>query len=268
MTLGALATPITQAGLTVNLTATTAPAHQIYLSGAGDTVNASAVTTGSGTELISAVGAGSTILGGIGATSEQLIVGANGTVTMLQGVAAGVGVAAVTGDTNANFITVGTNSTVNLGTNSVGLATDGGSNVTVTGNTAGALSSGAFSFTTTNNILDKIVTGLGNSGTQLVFAAANAAVNVTGGLVNVASASTLGAALDLAASHLGGFAAGTNYADWFQYSGNTYVLDHVGTGAAATAMATTDIIVKITGQVNLLNFSDSGAVNAFTSINL
>ena len=76
--------------------------------------------------------AGSTVLGGAtrSTSGETMIVGANATVTMLQGVAA-------VGDAGRNAITVRTNSTLTLGATSIGEATDNASTITVSGDTTG-----------------------------------------------------------------------------------------------------------------------------------
>jgi len=252
--LGATATPLTQAGLVVNYgTAAIVPAtgSAIFLSGAGAKIDAhftaSAVAPANIT--LSALGDNSIVLGGAATTTSGLniAVGANGTVTMLQGVAAAVGVAAVTGDAGTNTIKVGANSTVTLGTTSAGVPSDAGSTITVTGDTYG----------TAGNMVT--ITSAKENATKVVFAAAALVVDVTGGLVNVATATTLADALNLAASHLGGSTAATHYVDYFQFAGNTYVLDHVGTGAAATAIASGDIVVKLTGLTTLANLADDGS---------
>ena len=256
VSLGTLAAPIAKDGLTVSISATTTPAHAIYLSGVGATIDASGVTTGSTTAIFSATGANSIIKGGIGATGEQFIAGTGATVTMLQGVAATASstFTAVTGDNKANLITVGAGSTVNLGTSSTGLASDGGSTVKVMGDVTGALSSGTVSMVTVNNVV--------NASTKLHFFAATGTTELLGGdangFVNVASATSLADALDIAAANESAAAvAGSHSYDWFQYAGNDYVVAH--TGVAGSALSATDIVVVITGLIDLSSMATHNA---------
>lgn len=72
--------------------------------------------------------------------------------------------------------------------------------------------------------------------------------------VNVAAATTLATALDLAAA---GTTAGV--ATWFQFGGNTYVVDDL---SAATTLTATDIVVKLTGTLDLS--TSTLATNALT----
>jgi hypothetical protein len=49
-------------------------------------------------------------------------------------------------------------------------------------------------------------------------------------------------------------AAHTGVVDWFQYGGDTYLVEAINAGSAAashTALAATDAVVQILGQVNL-----------------
>ena len=253
VSLGTSGAPISQAGVTVKFATTTvAPAHAIYMSGAGDTIDATVFTSTLGaTPTFSATGAGSTVLGGVGI--ENIIVGANGTVTMLNTTAAAVGVDAVTGNAQANVIKVGTGSTVTLAIDTAtGAALGGSSVINVTGDIAGATSSGAYSFVTVKNITD--------NATRLQFDTA-ATTAVTAGEVNVASASSLSQALDLAAYAVNqaGSVASTHYVDYFRFGGDTFVVDHLGTGTAASALTSNDIVVKIVGLANLTFFADAGS---------
>jgi hypothetical protein len=78
--------------------------------------------------------------------------------------------------------------------------------------------------------------------------------------MNVSSASSLAHALDMAVGDAtatqsnGQIAANTGVIAWFQYSGNTYVIEAINTtsGAAAhTTLTATDEVVKIVGLVSL-----------------
>ncbi|WP_295852315.1 calcium-binding protein [uncultured Xylophilus sp.] len=72
----------------------------------------------------------------------------------------------------------------------------------------------------------------------------------TAGKIDVSGAATLAAALGIASSSTNG---GTNAAiKWFQFSGNTYVVEVLTNNAAGlTDAAATDTVVKLTGVVDL-----------------
>lgn len=208
---------LSQSGLHVTITATNA-GDKVYLSGADAKITASAATANL---TLSATGASSTVLGGTGAGVDTITVGASGIVTM------------ATGNTAANSITVGLNSTVTLGT------ADGGSTVVVTGDKAGSALTGMTTITDTNMGNHVLVINSGINDTTTVNA---------NGAVNVGSASSLSSALNIAAIAESGTTKSHLYADWFQYGGNTYIVEHVGTGSAATALGASDIVVELVGN--------------------
>jgi len=83
---------------------------------------------------------------------------------------------------------------------------------------------------------------------------------VAGAQVNVALAATLAGALDLAATFVApqgagtGIAASTGKIDWFQFGGNTWVVEAINGGAAAAdhhALGAGDAVVELLGLVNL-----------------
>ena len=88
------------------------------------------------------------------------------------------------------------------------------------------------------------------------------------GQVNVASATSLSQALDLAAAtaalsqgSAAQIAAHTGLFDWFQFGGDTYLVEainHTGSAAAHATLATDDVVVKIVGLVDLGSDYDSG----------
>ena len=257
--LGTSTATIAQAGLNVTLgsaagfapVATTA----IYLSGAADTIDAHFTASGviPASIVLSSTGAGSTVLGGAAVAAsgfgETITVGATGKVTMLQGVAAAAGAAAITGDAGVNAIKVGANSVVTLGTTSAGLASDGGSTITVTGDTAGTALTNLVTINNVNHgstLLQMFATGGGASDTLT--------------LVNVASATTFAAAANLAVSIATNGATGTvnnNEAVFHWTDGNTYIIGH--SGAAETALSATDVVVKLVG----LDTPTAGAITAY-----
>lgn len=121
----------------------------------------------------------------------------------------------------------------------------------------GAQSSGAFAFTTINGATHA-------SAQSITFDAFTIGENFTSSAVNVATATSLANALDIAAGQAGAVAAGNGVVEWFQYGGNTYLVDAIGgagahTGTAATdALQATDIVVKLTGLANLTRDSFGG----------
>ncbi len=275
--LGTSAAPLSQAALAVSTSATAVGVQNIYLSGAGAKITATSPTavtlvTGSagavGDLVYSALGANSTVLGGTKAAT--ISVGANGTVTMLQGSLTGAGNAA------ANVIAVGTNSTITLGTGQPttttfiagdkaqtvsSLATDGGSTIktyTAAGSdVTGAGSSGAYTMVTVNNAKSGVLFDLWSGGaTEVAYTAGG---GTGGGLVNVGSATSLASALDMAATTLS--AIGAREVGYFQYGGDTYVL---GVGVAGeTALGATDVLVKMVGLIDAGAFTVASSVLTF-----
>ena len=237
---GQSAAPLSQAGLHVNLgTAAGFDAYTgtaIYVSGAGAVIDAHNNTLNTYTAaniILSATGAGSTVLGGataVGADGETITVGANGTVTMLQGVAAAAGVVSFAGDVGTNIITVGNNSTVTLGTTSAGAASDTASNIIVAGDTTGMV--------TINKVYD------GHTTVQFFT---NAGTEHTGTNVNVASDDDLGSGRGPGrhGRHQRSRVGNNYYAVFNWTDGNTYVIGH--TGAAETAVSSSDVVVELTG---------------------
>lgn len=192
----------------------------------------------------------------------------------------------VASDANADLIQVGTGATVNLGTAQT--ANTGGDTVFVQSAVAGGDSSD-FSMTTINSATGTTL----NGGLVIDFegtaAAANPANTITYGLlggagaaavaasqVNVASATTLEEALDMAANYVlltqdqgttvtatGTLAANTGAISWMQYDGDTYVIGMVndtGNAVQQTGIDSNDIVVKLTGLVDLVETGAAFAV--------
>ncbi|NEX60897.1 beta strand repeat-containing protein [Noviherbaspirillum galbum] len=232
-------------------------ANKIFASGTNDVIT----IVGAGGNSITANGAGTKIdvgvdtttyggvqtVGNVGANTISAL-GANEIVTF-HGTANG-----------ASTVALGPNGTVTFST------TTGANSQTITlaGDVAGAATSGSYSFTTLNNV----VTGTGDKIVlQTAGAEALAGGTFAASLVNVASATTLAQALDLAIAQAAisqdtnpnsatyaKIAANTGVINWFQFQGNTYVVEAVNaTGAAAAnpALDANDMIVKITGLVDL-----------------
>lgn len=91
------------------------------------------------------------------------------------------------------------------------------------------------------------------------FAAATSGITVSGGVdkIDVSAATTLLGALTTAAN--AGATTGSEV-DWFYYGGNTYAL-YDASAASSGGLATGDIVVKLTGLVDLTNSTlDAGGI--------
>jgi hypothetical protein len=260
---GSGATTITASGAG-DIISTGVGANTITANGAGDTItvgNSAATTIVAGAQIIHASGTGDTIA--FASTTTPLTSGATGSAITYTG--------ASTIDGGLPGIGIGNNSTVNFGTNISGTA-----NVVLTGDVTGATSSGTFAFITLNNL------GVGDS---MTFGNATAGERTAGASfgasqVNVASATTLAGALDLAAATdamsqqsgttaAGLIAANTGVLDWFQFAGNTYITEAVNstsTAATHTALGASDAVVKIGGLVDLSSSTFASGVVAYHSV--
>ncbi len=249
--LGTAATPLTQASLTV-LGGT--GALTVYTAGSQDVIQLGNVATGttiSAPQIIHAAGAGDIITFATTAVDGTQVLWGAGAASIVDGGSIAIG--------------VGANDTINFGDNTAG----GSELVVVTGDLTGATTSGGTSTSGINMICLTNVVHAG--GDELLFN------NVTSeqfnsNAVNVSSASSLARAFDIAAanaaaSQSGGKIAGhTGVIDWFQYGGNTYLVEAINTGSTAAghiALASTDEVVKIVGQVDL-----HAAVLAFHTVTL
>lgn len=228
--------------------------------------------SGSGTH-ISIDGTGNNTIYAIGA-SDVITLG-----DAANGIGANTITATGTGDTlnlvglGGSTATVGNNATINFtGQTASGGASSVGT-ITITGDTA----------VTLNHVTDFIGQALVLNNTTTEVMAGG--VGGTSSMVNVASATTLTQAENLAvsmavldssvvgpltaagASHTAGnaaygtLAANTGVVDWFQFGGNTYVVEAVNnTGAPAThaTLGASDVVVTITGNVNLTHLGITG----------
>ena len=286
LTLGTLETPLTGNDLTVlggsgSLTVVASgngdAITELDTSAAGGVITASGnddtISNANGANTITADGANDIIkLGvvstGTSITSAQTIhaAGAADVITFATTAVDDTAVtwaAASTVDGGSGTTGIGDNSTVNFGSNVGG----GSETVVVTGDLTGATTSSGTSIAgigmiTLGNVVD-------NAGDQLVFN--NATTEILAGSANVSAATSLAHAFDMAAADAAASQAGTKIAantgviDWFQYNGNTYVLEasnDTGSPAAHTALAATDEIIKIIGSVSLT--SESLAAHTMT----
>ena len=219
--------------------------------GAGSVrVNASGSNTtidlDNGNNTITANGAGNTISVGNG-TNIIIATGADDTFNVDSG--------AVTS------IKVGTNATINLGN-----ANAAGTPIVDTGadtiDASNAVTGGDSSNYAATNI--NILTGTHTGATDVIVDLGSLANTGWLGQVNVASATSLTEALDMAADYatlavVQGFvapklAANTAVADWFWYDGDTYIVNMQNDTASAvdqTALDDNDVVIHITGMVDL-----------------
>ena len=236
--LGAAGTPVSANGVTVTLSGT-GTSETLFLSGNTDIVKANTANTATVTDT------GNTLT----FTEINTVVDHVDTI-----VASGTSnvITLSTLNKSVNLITVGANSSITLGTATSN--DNAGSHITITGDTVGSSLSATPNLTT--------ITNAGDTHTQIIFGGSAGATG-TAAAINVGSTSTLAGALDFAASHEVGAAANTATADWFQFNGNTYVVEH--TGAAETALGATDYVVKIAG---LLNITTGGLLTSATTLTL
>jgi hypothetical protein len=135
------------------------------------------------------------------------------------------------------------------------LGHDATAQIIVTGDVTGGTSA-SFASTT--------ISGFNLANDTITFGNAAGTLNDTlGGQVNVATATSLANALDLAASQAGQVAANTGVVEWFQYQGNTYVVEAANTATSGNAVAHTglgahDVVVKLTGLVDLTDAAING----------
>ena len=280
LTLGAAATPLSQVDLTVlggtgTLTVVASGAGDIVselaTSTAGGTITATgagdAITAANGANTITATGANDLINLGVVATGTSIIaaqtihaMGANDIIAFATTAVDGTAVTwagASTVDGGSSSLGIGPHDKITFG-NNIG---NGSETIVITGDLTGATTSGGSSISgiamiTLDNVVD-------NAGDKLVFNNAITemlAVPTGSNQVNVTGAASLGQALDIAAadaalSQKGGLIAGhTGVIDWFQYAGNTYLVEAINptsVAASHTALAATDEVVKIVGLVSL-----------------
>ncbi len=257
---------ISNDGLTIKLAV--GQNSKVMANGAADVIGQAAGAGGVGVVAITASGAGDIItLSSTSAGNTITTLGAGDTINL--GNTAGAGgytvVATGSGDTINFTATHNTASTVTVGSNA--LVTMGGGNETIkiAGDMTGATSAGSYAFTTLKNATD-------GANEQISFAGDGIADNIIGATVatsqvNVALATTLAQALDVAANISmaqqpgtapavgnGQIAANSGAIDWFQYGGDTYIVEAVNNTAVAalhTSLGANDYVVKLTGLIDL-----------------
>lgn len=234
-------------------TATTSGAGVVTLtaSGANNTI-----TLSNGANVITANGAGDKITVGTGSNTITAT-GADDVITI-------AAAAAVT------TVTVGTNAAVTVGTDDVVKV-----NGAVSGGTADNFAKTTISFAANTvpagNIIDF------DDATPVVYGLLGASMALS--QVNVASATSLTEALNMSANYTllvqdqgtaastANLAGNTAAITWFQYSGDTYVVAMVNNTASPvqqTALDANDIVVKLTGLVDLTASTFAGGAEALT----
>ena len=284
---GILTLDATQNGLTIK---GALGGDMIYASGTGDTITIGDATHSiNGDALILAGGANDTItltheascdIYGILATGNGDVISVDAGINYIggSGTYPTLTSALGTGDTinlasgGTDTVWVGSNSTVNIG--SAHTALTGSADILVTGDVTGTGSAGNYALTVININGANLPNACGaleltfNNVSAESFAGGSAAASQ----VNVASATSLANALDIAATQaaildsqhsaantsvVNGVLeqnAGTGLVDYFQYGGNTYVVEAInssGTAAAHTGLGAGDVVVELTGQVNI-----------------
>ncbi len=214
---------------------------------------------GTNTVIFSAANTAATFVTYTGGTGNDVITGSNGlnnVVTLGNGVnsftSVGAGNNTVTGGTGVDTITVGT------GANTI--STGAGNDVIHIGAAAG-LNTVDVGTGTDTVILDAIQTAAGYYTTVTGMAAGDIIdlSDVTGSAAAVSAQTVMGAAIVL-----GGAASFANYLDaaaagdgntantvikWFQFGGNTFIVED--TSAAATFQDGSDTVIALTGLVTL-----------------
>jgi hypothetical protein len=157
-----------------------------------------------------------------------------------------------------NTISVGSGAAVTLGTG------DAGNSVInlYTSGTANVGSGATANITVITNIHENA------TGTELLYANQGGATTaiIAAAAVDVGSASTIASALNIAAKALGAGTSGQYDVDWFQFQGNTYVVEHISTGAAESTINKADFAVEVTGLVNLANLTGTAAAGALVHL--
>jgi hypothetical protein len=249
---------------------------EITANGAGDTISVvGGEFDGTPADGINAGGVGDTITeagacGVVEISSNGAALGANDTIN--------VGDASV-GHGDA-YVIVGANSIVNI----VGSCSS--AEVNVENVATGAQSSGSYAFTTISGVHGCDLTlDIGNTSLSVnSWAGGSNAWDGFKSQVNVATATSLANAIDIAAKQAavldqqfnGGvhssvvngvleLNAKTGLADWFQYGGNTYIVEAVNTGSTSAthaALGVHDEVIKLTGLVdaNHVQMDFAGAV--------
>ncbi|AVT82969.1 DUF4214 domain-containing protein [Rhodopseudomonas palustris] len=204
-----------------------------YTGGAGaDTLNFSA--DNSQANVISLGDGANTITGGVHLTGNNTITGGSGVDTIV----VGNGNNTISVGAGADFVTVGSGSnTVTLGAGADTL-------------TIGAVNQSSAIFTTVTDIAAGDVI---NNGSLSVFA------GVVGGKLGAALTSGVNdyqTFLNNAASQ------GVGHVSWFQYGGDTYLVED--NSAAATFTGNADLVIKFTGLVDLSNSTLANGGHAIT----
>lgn len=224
----------TGAGGAVTLTTGDLAAAATLKGGAGtNTIDASAVSTSK----VMTITGGAGLDNLIGGAGDDVISGGNGGTTGT-GLVGNAGADTITGGTGTDTITGGTGAD------------------TLTGGTG----VDTFIYSTigdSNRLNLDTITDLavGTGGDTITLKDTGTEVGVAGGVLtatatNVSLAGTFLEALDIASAGDGTAGGGNGIVTWFQYAGNTYLVED--RSASTTNDIATDVVIKITGLVDLL----------------
>jgi S-layer protein len=224
-----------------------------------DTSAKSLVVTGSQALTVGfdAGGFGTAGANGLATIDASAATGAITLNTTNAGVATG-GLTIVTGS-GADVVTLAQGATVLLGAGNDTITTAAGASTITLGGGNDAVDA---HLTTVASLVTPVFTTITDTfatGDSLIFANVGTEVfNATA--ASVGAATTLANALDIAIT-----AAGDTNAQiyWFQYAGNTYVVEHTG---ASTNLDTTDVVVKLAGNVDLTTASYTAATNTLLAV--
>lgn len=198
------------------------------------------VITGDQAFTLDFAGTNGTIVSGVGGVSTINASAATGKVDIdVANVTAATAGLTVSGGSAADVLTTSTFSTTLTGNG----GNDSFEVAATVGGAAGAISAAAAAKTTITDF------AVGDS-IALIDVFGTTTFNTT--KVNVGAATTLDDAADLAAATSVG--AGDATVNWFQYGGNTYVVQDV---SATTSLDGSDVLVKLTGVVDLSTASVS-----------
>ena len=196
---------------------------------AASTVIKFSITGGAGNDSLAGASGADTISGGAGADT---ISGDSGNDVL-------------TGDAGADTITGGAgNDTITGGADNDSI--NGGAGVD---NLTGGAGSDTFNITdvATSRFMYDTITDL-SAGDSIVFANASGTETFTATAITLGAAAGFSDYLNEAANDTTGTT--TNAISWFTYGGNTYIVQDISSGSS-TFVDGTDIIVEITGVVNL-----------------
>ena len=275
----------------------------ISTSGSSNIFTSDATVPAGGAGILTIVATGAANTFNLTSTSAGNVITANGAGdTFNIGNTAATGGYAITATGSGNIVTFSathnTATTVDTGTNAVITFGVGNEKIFVGGDATGGTSA-SYAFDTLKNVdlgtaksLDFTVAGIADGNTSALGGLGGAGQTLANAQINVSTAATLAAALDLAANissltrtpgtdlatavFAGGYVYGNGILgatsaviDWFQYAGDTYIVEAVNTTATVaqqTALDSNDVVIKISGLVDLSTSTYSNVTGLLTFV--